>query len=122
MNMPSEYPVVTTDKNKVVIDFVSPGCMSANSVEIPLVLDLDLYGQVIGIEVLNFCSYGGVNTLADFDRSKLTSAGMRLSYDEEVDAFSLKIDDGRSLKQRAVTGKLFLDANGRMTSIEAHLG
>jgi len=121
MNEPRKYPVVNKGEKTIAISFVSREGVAQSEVDIPLVLDLDLYNEVIGIEALNFCSFGGPHVLADFDYSASGLAGMRLSYDGEVDALALKIDEGRSIRQRSVKGKVFLDSDGRMTGIEANL-
>jgi len=121
MNGSGNYPVVNKGEKTIAINFVPSESGAQSDVEIPLVLDLDLYNEVIGIEALNFRSYGGPNILADFNYSALEPVGMRLSYDEEVDALALKIDEGRSIRQRSVKGRLLLDSGGRMTGIEANL-
>jgi uncharacterized protein YuzE len=121
MNMHSQYPAVTKNEKKIRIAFGPSGHTSDNLVTVSLILDLDLNGQVIGIEALNYSSYGGANSLPTVTRSELESAGMRLSYDEAVDVLYLKIDDGRSVNQRGVNGTVFFDLNRRMIGIEADL-
>lgn len=121
MNGPGKYPVVNKGEKTITISFVPSEGVAQRDVDIPLVLDLDLYNEVVGIEALNCRSFGGPNILADFDYSALVRVGMRLSYDEEVDALALKIDEGRSIRQRSVKGRLLLDSDGRITAIEANL-
>src|SRR5262245_8297514 len=115
------FPLVQREPGKLCIHFRRLGSKSATIVALPLVLDIGHSDTILGIEAINFESYGGSRLLDQLDDSLLKAAGMRLSYDAEADAFYLKIEDGRSLDQRAVQGRLFLDSEGRMAALEASL-
>jgi uncharacterized protein YuzE len=122
MNEYGKWPTVNKGAKTITIAFAPLDELASQmTIDIPLILDLDLNNDVIGIEALSFCSYGGSSALVDFDYSALEPVNMRLSYDEEVDALALRIDDGRSITQRSVKGKLLLDSIGRMIGIEASL-
>lgn len=116
-----DFPKLTRNEDKFFVDFGPAGELGENSVDIPLVLDLDRFDNVIGIEALNFASYAGSQALADIDPSYLDSAGLRLSYDDGVDALYLRIEEGRSRAQRPVNGKVILDADGRLLRLETNL-
>jgi uncharacterized protein YuzE len=115
------YPLVNKAKDKIVVEFVPRDRLGLTSIEIPLVVDFDLNGDVIGIEALNLCFYAGRSIQGKGDRSGSESGRIRLTYDDEVDALYLRIDDGRSLRQRRVNGNLLIDADGRLIAIEASL-
>ncbi|HEY5943617.1 MAG TPA: hypothetical protein VIT89_12260 [Solirubrobacterales bacterium] len=87
------------------------------SQEVPFecVLDLDDFGVVLGIEVLDFKRQIGVKP-PPYDPSK----GMpRWSYDEEIDAFYVRFVDRHSPRQEVREGSAFVDPEGSVVSLEA---
>jgi uncharacterized protein YuzE len=90
------------------------------TVPVRFVLDFDATGQTIGVEILNLKYHVGQACL---DRFLMDTAAypepISFSYDDEVDAFSLRIRDGRSVDQLAVTGRVQLDAAGCIVGFEA---
>jgi uncharacterized protein YuzE len=120
MGVRVEYPRINKKETLIEIDFFPPGCASTRSKEIPLVIDLDHWGDVIGIEALNLCFHGGPKLLVDFDYQQLEQAAIKAGYDKEVDAFYLGIEKDRSRDQRPVDGRLYLDERGRLIGIAAN--
>jgi uncharacterized protein YuzE len=76
------------------------------------VLDLDDFGKIVGVEILDFqAQVGGSVGNSPVD-------GVRWSYDREIDAFYLHITDGQGSVQRSVLGMVSLDPRGRAIEVE----
>jgi hypothetical protein len=121
MTSPPHHPVVTKTEQTITVSLVPASGAAPAQIPLPLVLDLNLFDEIIGIEALHFRAFGGPNILAGLNHPALERVGMRLSYDEAVDTLTLKIHEGPPSKQRSVTGKLLLDSTGKLTGIEANL-
>ena len=84
--------------------------------EIPVefVLDFDRFKEVIGIEILDLAADAGNNCLHTIEKS-----AMNFSYDEESDAFYLRLNEGASLDQEAVEGLLLMGNEGQIIGFRA---
>lgn len=87
--------------------------------EVPFecVLDLDDFGEVLGIEVLDFQGQIGAKP-PPYDSSK----GLPdWSYDEEMDAFYASFIERYSPKQEVRQGSAFVDSDGSVVRLEAKI-
>jgi len=112
---------ILTSKNRLVIKFGSPSDQS-RIIKVGFVIDFDLNGNVLGIEIINLKYYAGGNVLEGIDPELFGSkAKVRISYDEDVDALYLSLSNGRSTDQITVDGRVVLDEKGHLVAIEADL-
>lgn len=87
-------------------------CVSEMRVE--FVLDFDRFKEVIGIEILDLVADAGDNCLHTLNKSSTN-----YSYDEESDAFYLRLNEGTSSDQEAVEGTLLMDNEGQIVGFRA---
>jgi len=84
------------------------------------VLDLNQFGQVIGMEVLNIKLSAGYGCLKQIKKNiGTTGDGLKYSYDEDSDSFYLQIVNERSMDQITVEGILSLEMEGSIVCLEA---
>ena len=86
----------------------------ARSVEVACVVDQTDFGDVVGVEILDLrhqLSGGQVD-------APQASSRVRWSYDSEIDAFYVRVTDGRSQVQTTIRGKIRLDASQRVVLLE----
>jgi hypothetical protein len=78
------------------------------------VVDQTDFGDVLGLEILDLLrQLGGVATPAS-----PTSGFPCWSYDDEIDAFYVHVQDGASQSQKAVMGQASLDSLGSLVALE----
>lgn len=81
------------------------------------VLDVDVFGEVLGIEVLDFQGQIGTKP-PPYDSSK----GLpNWSYDQEIDAFYARFIDRYSPRQEVRKGSAFVDSEGSVVCLEAEI-
>jgi uncharacterized protein YuzE len=86
----------------------------ARRVEFDGVIDLTDFGDVVGVEVLDLRQQlrGGIV-------SPPVHEGLpRWSYDDEIDAFYIRLLDSTAPRQQPITGTAVLDDSGRLTALE----
>jgi uncharacterized protein YuzE len=94
--------------------------MACRTIPVPFVLDFDGMGQLIGIEILNLKDHAGSACLARLSEDiRIYPEPISFSYDDEADAFYLRIRDGRSIDQQPVMGRVELDSAGHIVGFEA---
>jgi hypothetical protein len=100
------------DGNSVLIEFLpAPGCRNAS---FHGVVDVTDFGGLIGLEILDFR-----RQLDSAMPSRSAAHGLpRWSYDDEVDAFYVRVAEGVAGTQRSVVGTAVLDEAGRVTQIQ----
>ncbi len=84
---------------------------------IDCVIDIDQDGEVLGVEILNLGCITGVR----LPHTSLRSApvpGVSWSYDKTVDAFYVRLAEGRSVNQRPTTCNVHLNADGSICELE----
>ena len=104
------YPKVV-HKNTITRVIIRPYEEQPLEIKIELVLDFDLQGELVGIEVLDFARQVGK------ERAKkvlhTTSCKyLDCSYDKWSDAFYLRLTEGSSSEQLALEGKSMFGENG----------
>jgi uncharacterized protein YuzE len=110
--MSHSFPSVEVSEGNLSISFLDS--TPSRSVEVSCVVDLTDFGDVIGVEVLDWRHQlsGG---LLDAPRA---SGQVRWSYDEEIDALYVHVMDGRSQTQLPATAKVSLDSRQRVVCLE----
>lgn len=85
-----------------------------------MVLDYGESGQVIGVEIINLVFEVGKNCLELISGVVPTEGdNLKFSYDEDCDAFYLRLEPGRSLHQEVMQGTVCLDTEARIVSLSA---
>lgn len=86
---------------------------------IPVVVDRDSFGELMGVEIINVLLTAGSNSL-DLIRQVLPAAGAipRYGFDDVTDSFYLHLKEGRSATQESVRAAVDFDANGRIIAID----
>ncbi len=106
------FPATVIDDGTVSVWFSDE--LPSQSIEVKCTVDLTDFGEMIGVEVLdwhNQLSGAVLDAPSAFVK-------IRWSYDEEVDAFYLHLVDGRGQIQRSVVGKVGIDSNRRVVLLE----
>ena len=106
------FPAVVIGDETVSIRFSDE--LPSQTVEVVCTVDLTDFGEVIGVEALDWHRQlsGGVLDAPS------ACGQVRWAYDEEVDAFYIHLMEGRSQIQKSVVGKVSLDSNRRVVLLE----
>ena len=110
-------------KNKM-LDIVLKGHekTEGRTVRTTFVLDFNSENEVIGVEIINLRAIAGPSALSDYAwKPEKPNKEMRVSYDEDADAFYVSLSSERSINQGAVDGTLVLDSAGCVVRIECDL-
>jgi len=102
-----------------VVEFASkPGQTKCRQIE--MVLDYNELGCVIGMEILGLVFGAGKDCLGLIGATVPARGDVvKYSYDEDCDAFYLRLRMGRSLRQGVVQGTACFDSGGRIISLSA---
>jgi uncharacterized protein YuzE len=109
----SHFPSASLSEETLAVRFSDS--LVSRSVEVACVVDQTDFGDVIGVEILDFRRQltGGMI-------EGLRSAGqIKWSYDPEMDALYVHLTDGRSQVQVSVIGRISLDSSQRVVLLEA---
>ena len=100
----------------MIVEFAStPGI---RTLQFEGVIDRTDFGEVVGLEVLDFkMQFGDVSLPACIGEDL-----PRWSYDEEVDAFYLRLTGAMGTLQRSTIGTAALDDAGHVVSLEIPSG
>jgi uncharacterized protein YuzE len=113
----SLYPNIVREDEKLDVVFSSSD-VSRPEITVRCVLDFDQFGDVLGIEILNLKDQAGSRCLDVVEEVlKGPVTDLRYSYDDEVDAFYLRMSEGQSVDQKAVDGVLVLNDKGQIASL-----
>ncbi len=113
----SLYPNIVREDEKLDVVFSSPD-VSRPEITVRCVLDFDQFGDVLGVEILNLKDQAGSSCLDVVEEVlKGSVTALRYSYDDEVDAFYLRMSEGQSVDQKAVDGVLVLNDKGQIASL-----
>lgn len=77
------------------------------------VIDLTAFDEVVGVEILDFRRQLGTSSLPAYAGSDLP----RWSYDQEADAFYLRLMNQVASVQRSIRGTAVMDETGRLTQL-----
>lgn len=81
-----------------------------------IVLDIDQFGDIIGLEVIGFGAMCGIHE----DISEEVN-NMCISYDVSSDAMALCLKEGRSFDQFVVEGHLIVNSLSQLVQVELML-
>jgi len=111
-NSVNVFPIAVVGDGTVSIRFSDE--ISSQSVEVACTVDLTDFGDVIGVEVLDWRGQlsGGVIDAPS------ACGQVRWSYDEEVDAIYIHLMEGRGQIQRSAVGSAKLASNRRVVRLE----
>jgi|ERR1700733_10431820 hypothetical protein len=110
--MKQSFPLVVTTNGILTIRFSDSAV--CQSFDVACVVDLTDFGDVLGIEVLDWqrqLSGGKIGGVSP-------SHPPRWAYDEEIDALSICISEGYSQIQRPTSCKVSLDASKGAVCLE----
>ena len=82
-------------------------------INIPVVVDFNLFDEIVGIEILNMKLLTNPKILNFLD-----SINLQYSYDIDNDAFYLKIKNDKSIDQKSTQAKLLLNEENQMIAID----
>lgn len=111
--MSLDLPSAALQDGRLVIRFLE--ATVSRSVEVACVIDQTDFGDVIGIEVLDFRRQLSGGQL----QAPRSAGGVRWSYDDEIDALYVHVIHGRSQIQTDVVGTVGLDPAERVVFLEA---
>lgn len=109
----TKYPDVNTDQGRIEI-LLNSSDEVLHELSIEFILDIDKYGEVIGIEISNMMANAGDDCL-DY----VGNTDVDFSYDEDSDSFYLRLKEGTSLDQLVVQGKLLKNNEGQVVGFRA---
>lgn len=119
--MPVNYPQISFAEATLEVAFCDP-VRRETTVPISIIVDLDLSGKIIGIEIINLFLQIGHSCLDEIARVLPTAVGaVRYGYDEDTDCFYLHLDVGPSRDQKSIAASACLDANGQIIGLVAKL-
>jgi hypothetical protein len=114
MSSDYEYPRVTRTDRLLRVE-IRPSPSEARYLEIPAVLDLDRYGDVIGIEFISVRFHAGMNLFDNLDLgARDGGTGLWLKYDKGVDCLYVSLESDRSFDQRPEDVRMLVDGPGRL--------
>lgn len=87
---------------------------ASRRVEFDGVLDQAALGEIVGVEILGLRSQVGGGEVPAAPLGGLP----RWSYDDEIDAFYVRLAEETAPIQKPVAGTAILDTSGRLTSLE----
>ena len=82
-------------------------------INIPVVVDFNLFDEIVGIEILNMRLLTNPKILNFLD-----SINLQYSYDIDNDVFYLKIKNDKSIDQKSTQAKLLLNEENQMIAID----
>lgn len=107
---------VRFDDDVVVVEFSS--VPATRSVQFEGVVDRTDLGEVVGLEILDFRRQFSDVSPPSYSGTDLP----RWSYDDEVDAFYLRLTDATATLQRPIVGTAALDGAGCVVALEIPSG
>lgn len=114
------FPHVSIGDGIVAISIRAPVAGPSHGFEVPVILDFDLLGALVGIEIIGIRDSVGVKE-ASMLKSALSGLPKAISssYDEKADAFYLAVSGERSGDQRAADGTFIFEPDGGLLAIFA---
>jgi len=112
-----QYPLIAVDSTRADLRLDSAD-NEIRTLDMEMVLDMDRFGGICGIEILDLMHTAGAKCLELMCRffGDTASEG-RFSFDPDVDAFYFRLSCERSLDQEAVDGQVALNRLGQIIRI-----
>lgn len=105
----NEYPKIERAGEHIEI-IIFPFDKNIKNFNIDLILDLNQFGDVVGIEIINLKLEAGTLCLNQIQKTISTMGeNIRYSYDDENDCFYLQLSNEPSFYQKAIEGLLVLN-------------
>ncbi len=111
------YPRAYT---KYIVE-LRPSQGAEREVEAGFVVDLDLQGHVVGIEILDLKRQAGERVIERLEADLGRAPAMSFSYDRAHDAFYLTLWKSPKSDSRPTDGVIVLDGDGHVLRIETEL-
>jgi len=109
----TDFPKVIHEQGMIEV-LLDRSDESVSELPIEFVLDIDKFGEVIGIEIMDLMADAGNGCLQFMKKT-----GTKFSYDEDTDAFYLRLNVGASLDQKVVQGNLLKNNEGQVVGFRA---
>lgn len=110
----NNYPAIVRDGEHIEI-IIFPYSDNNNRLNIEFILDLNQFGDVTGIEIIDLKSEAGKFCLNSIKKTiSTTGDNIKYSYDEDCDSFYLQLSNELSADQKAVEGLLVLNDDGEI--------
>jgi uncharacterized protein YuzE len=109
------YPIVKREKNKITIQFRELTA-KIKTKKIDCVHDFNLYGEMVGIEIVNLKYVAGASVLNGLEHLK-----NKFKYFDETDVFYFAFINDRSSDQMPSECKLILNDKEQLLEIETLL-
>lgn len=103
--------LMNTDYLKIL---TGPSGSKSQIKKMEFVLDFNQFRDIIGIEIINLKFEVGERSLIQIEKNMRVEDSIRYSYDEDSDAFYMKLADGPSSDQEAVLGELIINQEGEI--------
>jgi len=84
------------------------------AMDVDCVVDLTDFGDVVGVEILDLRRQLSGGTI----EGSPTGSKIRWSYDDEIDAFYVRLSDGRGQAQRGATCTAHVDSARRVVQLD----
>ena len=113
----NDHPIVRRSSKHIEI-ILFPYDKNIKNVNIELILDLNRFGDVTGIEIINLKLEAGkfcLNSIKKYINT--TGDNIKYSYDEDCDSFYLQLSNELSADQKAVDGLLVLNEKSEIIGI-----
>jgi uncharacterized protein YuzE len=109
------FPRFIADGTRVAIEFHESNVV--RTVDVHSVVDLDDFGEVVGIEVLDWSRQLEGGRL----EGSSPSHSVRWSYDDEIDAIYFRLSGGRGQAQRSVIAVTGIDVEGLVVRMDVSI-
>ena len=105
----NDYPKIKRIGEHIDI-IIFPFDKNIKNLKVDLILDLNQFGDVIGIEIINLKLEIGSFCLNQIQKTiSTTGENFRYSYDDENDSFYFQLSNEPSSDQKAIEGMLVLN-------------
>lgn len=120
MNLEDSY--ISKEGTDIKIFFSKMEKVSQHLV-VPMVIDLDEEGNLLGIEIINLVYEMGNECLNEIkkvlpERERCCETGINFTYDKEADGFYLFLKKGKSVTQCSIRGKVYLNSKGSIIGFD----
>lgn len=112
-----DYPRILENESSVIVEFDAHSRQQTRQ-PLKMVLDFGPTGEINGIEIINLALHVGLNGLQVIERV-VRSEGEppRYGYDDEADAFYLRLRNGASADQRSIEGYALINTERQITAL-----
>lgn len=114
-----DYPRVIEKKSSLVVEFAAPAGPQTRQ-PLKMVLDFGPTGEVNGIEIINLALHTGPNAIRLIEQVVRTDGEPpRYGYDDDADAFYLRLGNNPSVEQRSIEGYALMNGGKQIMGLGA---